>query len=190
MSIKKMVKRIKNNKKTATLLVALVLCISAYIITGTITGEKTVNDDIPIHDGDVLVDNTNDESSLVTSDQAVDNENKDSYFEEIRANLEMDRNKIISMLTEAEKTAATTEEKKKASDEKIKLLSYIETEKNIETLIKNKGLPECFVIISDSSVNITVNTTKLDQETVTQICEIVMRESGRTANEIVVQEAS
>ena len=190
MSINKFVNKLKNNKKTATLLVAFVLCIGAYLITGSITGNESVNDDIPLHDGDVLVDNVEDDSSLVASDQAVDENNKDTYFEELRANLEMDRNTIISMLTEAEKTAATTEEKKKASDEKIKILGYIETEKNIETLIANKGLPDCFVVISDTSVNITVNTENLNQETVTQICEIVMRQSGRNADEIVVQEAS
>ena len=156
MIFNKFVKKIKNNKKTATLLVALVLCIGAYIVTGSLIGDKKVNDDIPLHDGDVLVDNTDDNSSLVTSDQAVNEENEDTYFEELRANLEMDRNTIISMLTDAEKTAATSEEKKKASDEKIKILEYMETEKNIETLIKNKGLPECFVVISDTSVNIIV----------------------------------
>lgn len=188
--INKLVKKLKNNKKTATLLAALVLCVGAYLITGSVTGDKSVNDDIPLHDGDVLVDNVEDDSSLVTSDQSVDEGNNDSYFEELRANLEIDRNTIISMLTDAEKTAATTEEKKKASDEKIKILEYIETEKNIETLITNKGLPECFIVISDTSVNITVNTENLDQETVTQICEIVMRQSGRNASEIVVQEAS
>ena len=190
MNINKIAKKIKSNKKTTILLVALVLCVGAYIVTGTLIGEKQVNDDIPLHDGDVLVDNTTEKSSLVTSDQVVEEENKDTYFEELRANLEMDRNTIISMLTDAEKTATTTEEKKKASNEKIKILEYMETEKNIETLIKNKGLPECFVVISDTSVNITVNMENLDQETVTQICEVVMRQSGRNASEIVVQEAS
>ena len=31
---------------------------------------------------------------------------KDSYFQELRANLDMDRNKIISMLTDAEDSAS------------------------------------------------------------------------------------
>lgn len=189
MSLKKTFQKVKSNKRTVLLATALALCVGAYIITGHITDERSVNDDIPLHDGDVLVDSTKEDSSLVTSDQAV-NENSDTYFQELRANLEMDRNKIISMLTEAEESASTSEKKENAADEKMKLLNYMETEKNIETLIKNKGLPECFVIISDAGVNITVNTDKLEQETVTQICEIVMRQSGRNANEIVVQEAS
>ena len=65
-----------------------------------------------------------------------------------------------------------------------------EKEKTVETLIKNKGLPECFVVITDSGVNVTVNTEKLDQSTVTKICEIVMRQTGVKASEIVVQDVS
>ena len=66
----------------------------------------------------------------------------------------------------------------------------VEKEKTVETLIKNKGLPESFVVISDSGVNVTVNTEDLDQQTVTKICEIVMRQTGVKASEIVVQDVS
>ena len=66
----------------------------------------------------------------------------------------------------------------------------MEQEKTVETLIKNKGLPESFVVISDSGVNVTVNTEKLDQQTVTKICEIVMRQTSVKASEIVVQDLS
>ena len=78
----------------------------------------------------------------------------------------------------------------KASEEKMKLLEYMEQEKTIETLIKNKGLPDSFVVITDSGVNVTVNTDKLDQPTVTKICEIIIRQTDRKADEIVVQDAS
>ena len=45
-------------------------------------------------------------------------------------------------------------------------------------------------MISDSGVNVTVNTEDLDQQTVTKICEIVMRQTGVKACEIVVQDVS
>lgn len=159
---------------------ALCLCIGAYVITGSILNNKAVNEDIPIHDGDVLV----------TSDNISEPENSNEYMQELRANLEMDRNKIISMLTEAEASASSSEEKKKASDEKMRLLKYMEQESTIETLIKNKGLPDTFIVISDGGVNITVNSEDLDQNTVSKICEIIMRQTGREADEIVLQEAS
>lgn len=193
---------IKDNKKKCTALAALLLCIGAYTVTGSMVSQQATGNDIPLHDGDVLVDSLNvkdakgqaegtlDESSLVTSDDVAELENTDTYFQELRATLDMDRNKIISMLTEAENSASTAGEKKDATEEKMQLLEYMEQEKTIETLIKNKGLPETFVVITDSGVNITVNTENLDQPTVTKICEIVMRQTDRKASEIVVQDAS
>lgn len=149
------------NKKKYVAVSALILCIGAYVITGNILEDNKVNDDIPLHDGDVLVNN--------------DVETGDTYMQELRATLEMERNKIISLLDE---------------EEKAKLLNYMEEEKTIETLIKNKGLPDSFVVISDGGVNVTVNTDELDQEAVTKITEIILRQTDKKAGEIVIQDVS
>ena len=150
-----------------------------------------------VMEGDPLGAGEKDGTEIVTAmmkelgfDDVAQLENKDSYFQELRANLDMDRNKIISMLTDAEDSASTKKEKQEAAAQKMRLLDYMEKEKTIETLIKNKGLPESFVVISDSGVNVTVNTEDLDQQTVTKICEIVMRQTGVKASEIVVQDVS
>lgn len=192
-----------SNKKKAGLLVMLMLCVGIYAAVGGISKDRAVDEDIPLHDGDVLVDSLNvkeqddsgqetnvDESTLVTSDDVSDLENADTYFQELRATLEMDRNKIISMLSDTESSASSSAEKKEASEEKMRLLNYMEEEKTIETLIKNKGLPDCFVVITENGINVTVNTEDLDQATVTKICEIIMRQTDRPADEIVVQEVS
>lgn len=203
MSIRKRMGSIlKNNKKKCTALAALVLCIGAYTVTGHVLTQETTGDDIPLHDGDVLVDSLNvkeaegegdgvlDETALVTSDDVAELENTDTYFQELRATLDMDRNEIIAMLSDAENSASTSAEKQEATEEKMKLLDYMEQEKTIETLIKNKGLPDTFVVITDSGVTVTVNTENLDQPTVTKICEIIMRQTDRKASEIVVQDVS
>ena len=192
---------IKNNRKKAAGLTMLIICLGVYTAIVGISPEKAANDDIPLHDGDVLVDSLNvqedegesegsvDESALVTSDDVSELENSDSYFQELRATLDMDRNKIISMLTDAESSASSEAEKKEASAEKMRLLDYMEQEKTVEALIKNKGLPECFVVITDSGVNVTVNSKELDQSMVTKISEIIMRETDRNASELVIQKA-
>ena len=192
---------IRNNRRKAAGLVMLVICLGVYTAIGGISSDKTASEDIPLHDGDVLVDSLNvqdegepsegsaDESELVTSDDVSELENSDAYFQEMRSTLDMDRNRIISMLTDAENSAASEAEKEEASAEKMRLLNYMEQEKTIETLIKNKGLPECFVVITDSGVNVTVNSTELDQSTVTKISEIIMRETDRSAGELVIQKA-
>ena len=177
---KKWISLIKDNKKKLTLLTALIVCVGVYSISGNMSSKEVDNDDIPLHDGDVLV----------TSDDVSDAEDPDTYMNELRATLDMDRNKIISMLSDSESSASTPAEKEEASKEKMKLLGYMEQEKTIETLIKNKGLPDSFVVITDNGINVTVNTDELDQSTVTKICEIVMRQTGRSASEIVVQDVT
>ena len=193
---------IKSNRKKVAVLTALGLCIGVYAVMGGVFPNLKANEDIPLHDGDVLVDSLNvqdgenkakgqvDESALVTSDDVSELENKDTYFQELRATLDMDRNQILAMLSDAESSASTKAEKEEASAEKMRLLNYMKQEKTVEALIKNKSLPESFVVITDSGVNVTVKSDQLDQPMVTKICDIVMRETGRKANEIVIQDAS
>ena len=147
---------------------------------------EVINDEIPLHDGDVLVDSLN----IQEDNQGSNNNSSDTSFQESRATLDMERNKILSMLAEAESSASSSKEKEKASEERLKLLKYMEQEKTLETLIKNKELPNCFVVITDKGVNVTVQTDQLDQTTVTKISEIIMRQTDRPASEIVVQDAS
>ena len=62
-----------------------------------------------------------------------------------------------------------------------------EKELAIESLIDSKGLPDSFVLITESSINVTVDQQELDTGTVAKICDIVMRETGKTADKIVIQ---
>lgn len=171
----------KNKKKIVILVIVLISSIAYIAYTNIISNNsESASEDIPLHDGDILV----------TSDDVTDQENTDTYLQEMRATLDMERNKIISILSETEASASSSDEKENASKEKLKLLEYMEAEQTIETLISNKGLPDSFVVITDSGVNVTVNTTDLDQPTVTKITEIIMRQTDRPAAEIVIQDAS
>lgn len=163
--------------------------------------------DIPVHDGDVLVDSlavtekaavsgkTQAQSGENSDSQSSDNtasENKDGdaqtqSFEEMRASLELERNKLISTLDSTINNSENDAEKSNASQNKEKILGYMENELAIESLIKAKGLPESFVMITDSSVSVTLDKQELDSNTVAKICDIAMRETGKTADKIVIQ---
>lgn len=163
--------------------------------------------DIPVHDGDVLVDSlavtekaavsgkTQAQSGENSDSQSSDNtasENKDGAaqtqsFEEMRASLELERNKLISTLDSTINNSENDAEKSNASQNKEKILGYMENELAIESLIKAKGLPESFVMITDSSVSVTLDKQELDSNTVAKICDIAMRETGKTADKIVIQ---
>lgn len=208
--------KIKKHRKVVSGLFVIALCLGIITAVGGIfpsPDSVKSSQDIPEHDGDVLVDSINIReetkaedktaskneknaekdsketkgSEMVTSDDVADLKNSDTYFEEMRATINMDRNQVISMLTDAETTAKNDAEKENANEQKMKLLQYMEQEQNVENAIKAKGLPECLVLITDSGVNVTVNKQNLNQSDVAKICDVVMRETGKNAPEIVIQ---
>lgn len=63
----------------------------------------------------------------------------------------------------------------------------MEKERTIENLIENKGFPETLVLMTDNSITVTVNKQEITQSDVAKICDIVMRETGRSAGQIVIQ---
>lgn len=129
-----------------------------------------------------------DSSMIVTSDDYSELANADVYFEEARATINMDRNQVISMLTDViEETKDGTAEKNSATQQKLKIIDYMNKEKVIENLIKTKGFTDALVLMTDNSVNVTVNKQEITQSDVAKICDIVMRETGRDASQIVIQ---
>jgi hypothetical protein len=191
------------NKKFKIFLAAAILCLGVVGAAGTAIDKLSEEAaEIPEHDGDILVDslnvqtdeddgsteeNGNSETELVTSDDISDLEQGDTYFQEMRATISLDRNEMIAMYTDAEATAATESEKKNATEKKSQLLDNMQKEKDVESAIKAKGLPECFVLITESGANITVNKQELNSTDVAKICDIVMRETGLSASEIIIQ---
>ena len=129
-----------------------------------------------------------DSSMIVTSDDLSEVANADAYFEEVRATINMDRNQVISMLTDViEESKDGSAEKNDATQQKLKIIDYMNKEKVIENLIKNKGFTDAFVLMTDNSVNVTVNKQEITQSDVAKICDIIMRETGRDASQIVIQ---
>lgn len=189
-------------KKRVKVMLAALLCMGvAAAASGIASNLSEEAADIPEHDGEVLVDSLNvseaddasgDEGSsadteMVTSDDISDMKQSDTYFQEMRATINLDRNELIAMLTDAEATAETSTEKENASKKKLELLQNMQMEKDVEAAIAAKGLPECLVLITENGVNVTVNKQDLNDTDVAKICDIVMRETGRKASEIIIQ---
>ena len=128
-----------------------------------------------------------DSSMIVTSDDYSETTNADTYFQEARATINMDRNQVISMLTDVIEETKDGPEKNNATEQKLKIIDYMNKEKVVENLIKNKGFTDALVLITDNSVNVTVNKQEITQADVAKICDIVMRETGREASQIVIQ---
>ena len=203
-------------KKTLILLSMLLVVLAIGAINGRLAEKDVMTaseeyvdyeiQEMDEHDGEVLVDSINisaapgtsadanveasvESAAVITSDDTEDIKNADAFFAEIRATIDMDRNEILSMLTSviAESSGA---EKENATKQKLRIIEYMNTEKVIESLIVNKGFAEAFVIMTDTSVNVTVNKGELTQSDVAKIIDVVMRETGRPANQVVIQNKS
>lgn len=159
----------------------LTVCALALVLTGgiVITSSLDKNSEIPVHDGEVLVD------SLNVSDK--DTEELKGDFQSMRAEFELERNKLISTLDTTINNSDNENEKKNASKEKKRIIEYMEKELAIESIIKSKSLPDSFVLITESSISVTVDKQELDTNTVAKICDIVMRETGKPAEKIIIQ---
>ncbi len=153
----------------------------ALVLTGGIivTSSLDKNSDIPVHDGEVLVD------SLAVSEEAPEDLKGD--FQAMRAEFELERNKLIATLDSTINNSDNDNEKNDASEEKKRIMDYMETELAIESIIKSKGLPDSFVLITENSITVTVDKQELDTNTVAKICDIVMRETGKPADKIIIQ---
>ncbi|MBQ6949132.1 MAG: SpoIIIAH-like family protein, partial [Firmicutes bacterium] len=64
---------------------------------------------------------------------------------------------------------------------------YMNTENEIESLIENKGFAEALVVMTDTSVNVSIKKQELSQADIAKIMDITMRETGRNAEEIIIQ---
>ena len=203
----------RSHKKKAIVLLgmlALIVCIGVF--SDKILKKDSLNastdyvnyeqEQMDEHDGEILVDSIHltsipgtaeeqqemtESAVVITSDDLQELSNITTYFDEIRATINMDRNEIISMLTGIIDEAKEGPEKNNATQQKLKIIEYMNAEKVMENLIENKGFTDALVIMTDSSVNVTVNKQNLSQSDVAKIMDIVLRETNRTGDQIVIQ---
>ena len=64
----------------------------------------------------------------------------------------------------------------------------MESEANIETLVKAKGFADCLAIVDTDSVKVVVKTQGLDAEQAAQIKNIILEETGVLAENVSVGE--
>lgn len=165
---------LQKKENLALLTMAIVLCTGLAL--------TNVKSQIPLHDGDVLVD-----SKTVTEESQSETSNASSTLTQKRANLELERNQLLAAFDDTIEHSAVDAEKKNAMKQKETLMKYMEQEIAIEGILNSKNLPECMVIITENTVNVTVDEQDLKQNMVTKICNVVMTETGRTADKIIIQ---
>lgn len=81
---------------------------------------------------------------------------------------------------------STASAKQTAEEQKLTLVSRMEKELAIETLVKARGFEDAIVTIGDSGVSVVVNSTELTEEQANQILSDVMGETTFKPSEVKV----
>ena len=124
---------------------------------------------------------------------SVSGESTDSYFDSARLNRQQARDSALSLLQQA----ATDENADQASidqaNEAIQsMAAFTLSEANIENLVTAKGYQDCVAFLNENSISVVVDNSgaPLAEADIAKISEIVTEETGLTASQIKIIEAS
>ncbi len=112
-----------------------------------------------------------------------------SYFETAKTNRAKTRDEALDTLQKALKdTSITTSEKESLTNSLSYIVSSIEKEGKIEALVKAKGVADCIVFINNDKCDAVIRAQNTDGVLINQIKEIIVRESGISAENISITE--
>ncbi len=110
-----------------------------------------------------------------------------TFFSSYRSNRETARAEEFSYLDAIIASESTSAEVKATAEEKqVELLSFIENELVLESLIKAKGYDDAVVTMSTNNLNVIVNKAELTSEEVSKILGIILEETDYTASQVYV----
>lgn len=191
-------------KKIASFIVrhkkSILVCCCLFIIGVSVysdfilnAGKDKATESSYLYTSEASPDITSDSAKILGEAKLVDNigkaESDDSYFVSAELNRERSREEALETLQVVIDSAETMPDvKDKALDRMISIASEIETEALVEEMIKAKGFEECLAVMTGDNINVIVKTPGLLTSEVAQITEIVMEETGFTAENIKIVE--
>ncbi len=109
------------------------------------------------------------------------------YFESFREERESVRALELQYLDEIIATSASDAETlADAEAQKLSVIKNMEAEFTVENLVRAKGFRDAAVTFHSGTVNVVVDADSLSEEQVAQILDIVLRETGETAENVKV----
>ena len=162
--------------------IALLLCVAVYLNWSYVGAPD-----------ELLVAEQTDPDSAETGADASGTAERGDYFASSRLSREQARDEAVSTLKElSESEQADQTAKDEAAAQISALAEDSVAEANIESMIRAKGYEDAVVMIGDESVNVVVAPPEggLQATDVTVIKDIVVSETGVTAGQIKIVEAS
>ena len=127
------------------------------------------------------------ETSKEVEEQLTSKENmsKSTYILDMKMTREKQRNDLSEELNEIINNPSTTDKsREEASNMKLKLVKYQETELKIENLLSAKGFENALVYIGEDNVNVVVNKQDLSKSEAARIFDLVAEQSGVAYDQI------
>ena len=162
--------------------IALLLCAAAYLNWSYV---DTPEDLLAAQQTDAQADTQTDTSADSAAGES-------DYFASSRLTRTQARDEAVSTLKELSESDTADQSAKDDAAAQISALADTVAEANIESLIRAKGYEDAVVMLGDSSANIVVAPPDggLQAEDVAVIRDIVISETGMTAGQIKIVEAS
>lgn len=168
-------------KKKNIIIVTLILLIVAAVYISTKYGRV-----LKVDNNEPGVQQTEETGKIETS--TVNTQVAAGYFIDEKIGRENQRTINKQTLTDIMNNKNASKEAKADAEKKLlNLVNYSELEMKIEALIKTKGFEDALVFLNDTSANVTVKTKTINADQVSQIKNIVCRESGLPASKVMVQ---
>ncbi|MCC3867283.1 SpoIIIAH-like family protein [Terrisporobacter mayombei] len=127
------------------------------------------------------------ETSKEIEEQLTSKENmsKSTYILDMKMTREKQRNDLSEELNEIINNPSTTDKsREEASNMKLQLVKYQETELKIENLLSAKGFENALVYIGESNVNVVVNKQDLSKSEAARIFDLVAEQAGVSYDKI------
>lgn len=136
--------------------------------------------DVQLVNSDIVPNDTLEEDNIVPNDtisETVRNNVENDYFVETRIERDKMYSEMIEVYQKLIKSEETPLEQKTIAAQEV---TNITNTKNgimiVENLIKNKGFEDVVVLVNSENVNVVVKSSKLNQEEISKIQNIVQRE--------------
>ena len=127
------------------------------------------------------------ETSKEIEEQLTSKENmsKSTYILDMKMTREKQRNDLSEELNEIINNPSSTEKsREEASNMKLQLVKYQETELKIENLLSAKGFENALVYIGENNVNVVVNKQDLSKSEAAKIFDLVAEQANVSYDEI------
>lgn len=177
------IKKIVLNKQMILAVLALVVVV-AGVANWRMSGDDGM---IPTSAPDIKSDPSYNEDK--TYGESVEVATESDFFSQQRVENESSKTKELEINKEIlENASASKEAKAKAEVEIARIAKSIESENSSESLIKAKGYEDALVMVGADTVTVIIKTDKLQADDVAVIKDIIIGQTGYTADRIKISE--